>query len=70
MTDGWQRSFVAVSALLGEPLEIVAAALRSPCPEARATLRALQSPERLARARAIAQVAADVVRELDAMGWA
>ena len=67
----WEGAFVAVSALLGEPLEAIAGALDD---EGRAragdTLRALASKSREARdgrARAIARAVSEVALAIDAL---
>jgi hypothetical protein len=58
---GWQEAFLAFGALLGEPREACAAALG----EDGDSGRAVQSPQRDVRARAVARVAAEVVAELE-----
>ncbi|HEY8038644.1 MAG TPA: hypothetical protein VIF15_02580 [Polyangiaceae bacterium] len=62
----WQPAFLAVGALLGEPIEASVAALGDrPTPPAGELVRALGSPSREARARAIAGTVAAVLVELD-----
>jgi hypothetical protein len=51
----WETAFVATSALLGEPLDRITAALGPSAAGAKSLLTALQSPSREVRARALAR---------------
>jgi hypothetical protein len=67
----WESSFLAVSALIGEPLEAVLSALGEPTtPDARDVERALRSPSREARAGAIARAVSWAALDVDAAGLA
>jgi hypothetical protein len=66
MSARWEPSFVAVAALLGEPVESIEAALGDGREHAAALLQALRSTERVARARAMAAVVTDVATALEA----
>jgi hypothetical protein len=59
----WQQSFLAMSTLLGEPLDIAAKALGNGMAEARHG--ELASPSRPARAAAVARVVAGLLAELE-----
>jgi hypothetical protein len=67
MDAHWEPSFVAVGALLGEPLDTLAAAIGAGHVHADELLRALQSLDRGTRARAIARVVAEIATGLDAL---
>jgi hypothetical protein len=63
-TGGWEPAFLAVSALLGEPVDVASAALDEAA--ARAALAGpFGSPSRSVRAAAVARVVAALVAELD-----
>jgi hypothetical protein len=63
----WEAAFFAVGAALGEPLESSLAAIGEPTTSDAADLvRALRSPSREHRARAIARTAAHVALEVEA----
>ena len=59
----WRQSFLAVSTLLGEPLDIAAEALDDGT--AQAHHGDLASPSRAARAAAVARVVAGLLAELE-----
>jgi hypothetical protein len=64
----WDRAFLAVGALLGEPLEPWVAALGgAPTPEAKELMGALRSSSRDRRALAIARVLSEAARDVDAL---
>lgn len=66
MSAPWEPSFVAVSAILGEPLEDVVAALGDASVERAAEiLRGLRSPTKSVRARALARVVSEVALAID-----
>jgi hypothetical protein len=67
MNARWEPSFVAVGALLGEPLETIAAAIGDGRVHADGLLHTLRSPDRATRARAIAKIVAEIAVGLDAM---
>jgi hypothetical protein len=63
----WEAAFFAVGAALGEPLEGSIAAVGEPTTTDAADLvRALRSPSREQRARAIARIASRVALEVEA----
>jgi hypothetical protein len=67
----WEASFVAVSAIVGEPAVAVASALGDAgMANAAHLVRALEAPSREARARALARAVSDVVLAIDAMRYA
>ncbi len=69
MTDDlpWEAAFVATGVLLGEPAAAMAGALgEDGRARAEAVVRALASPSREDRARALARVAAEIARAVDA----
>ncbi len=67
----WEASFVAVSAIVGEPAVAVASALGDAgLANAAQLVRALEAPSREARARALARAVSDVVLAIDAMRYA
>ena len=62
----WQSAYVAVSALLGEPLESATAALPSPPSTGAAELLGeLASPSRTARVQALARATTSLLMSLD-----
>ena len=63
----WQLAFVATSAALGEPLDVIESSLGEQAARARALLDVLRTEGRQARARAMAQHLAAVAADLDAM---
>jgi hypothetical protein len=63
MNTDWQPAFIAVSALVGEPLDATLLALGGN--EQEKLLQGLRAPSRETRAVAIARVAAEVVMALD-----
>ncbi len=64
----WQQVFVAMSAMLGEPVdEIVAALGDEHAARCGALLEALRAESRQVRARAMAQHLAAVAADVDAM---
>jgi hypothetical protein len=67
MTDGvdWHDALLAFAALLGEPRDAAGEVAREGDGE---VARALRSPDREVRARAVARVAAAVVAELEGAG--
>lgn len=69
----WQAAFVAVGALLGEPAEAMAGALdpRALDGDGRveALVRALASPSRDERARAMARALSEVALAVDSARW-
>ncbi len=65
-THTWERAFAAVSALLGEPADAIAAALgESGAGRAADVLRGLRAPSREARARAIARSVFELAVDLE-----
>ena len=63
----WQSAFLAVSVLLGEPLDVAQAALAGgETAGARETARELASSSKATRARAVARVTAAILASLDA----
>lgn len=67
-TSGWESAFLAVSAVLGEPLEESVRALGDEgAARAAAMLGGLRSESREQRARAIASGVSEVAVALDAM---
>lgn len=70
-TRRWEASFVAVSAIAGEPAVDVASALgEAGLARAADLVRALEAPSREARARVLARAISDVVLAIDAMRFA
>jgi hypothetical protein len=68
MSASWDTSFVAVSVLVGEPLDAVTIALGdSASPQATALLGKLADASREARARALARVISEVALAIDAV---
>ena len=67
MKPGWQTTFVAVSLLLGEPPEAIAAALDDDVTEAESALRAMTAGSREDRARALARAVSEVALAIDAV---
>jgi hypothetical protein len=64
----WQEAFVAVSAVLGEPLEVSLSALGDVEPTALdALVGGLRSSSRSVRAEAMARAATEVARDLERM---
>jgi hypothetical protein len=64
----WEPAYLAVSAVLGEPLDSAVACLRDGgTAHAAELLKALRSPSREARARALADAISDVALAVDAM---
>jgi hypothetical protein len=64
----WQEAFVAVSAVLGEPLEASISALGEVASmRVAALVSGLRSPSRSARAEAMARAATEVARDLERM---
>jgi hypothetical protein len=64
----WQTAFRAISALVGEPVEAIDAALGGGETSGRAEadlVRALASTSRDVRARAVARVVAEVVADIE-----
>jgi hypothetical protein len=62
----WEAAFFAVGAVLGEPLEASIASVGEPTTDDAAELvRALRSPSRDGRARAIARAASQVALEIE-----
>ena len=71
MSEGWEGAFVAVGAIAGEPPEAIASALGDEgVARAADLLRALASPSRETRARALARAVSDVVLAIDASRYA
>jgi hypothetical protein len=72
MARSWEPAFVAVSTLLGEPPEAIAAALSVASPAGELERSGVRSPRRPAsrhaRAEAIAAAVTNVIRALEAMG--
>jgi hypothetical protein len=63
----WESSFLAVSALLGEPLDAsLSAAGDATTAEARELLRSLRAPSRDMRSRAIARALSRAAADVDA----
>jgi hypothetical protein len=63
----WESSFLAVSALVGEPLEVTLSVVGElTTADARDVERALRSPSREARARAIARAVSQAALDVDA----
>jgi hypothetical protein len=63
----WESSFLAVSALLGQPLESSLAAVGEvTTAEAQELVRSLRSSSRETRAKAIARAASQAALEVDA----
>ncbi len=70
-TGDWHSAFLAVSALLGEPLDVaVDGAGHAGALQAAQLVGELRSPSRQVRATAIARVLAEVGHALDAERWA
>jgi hypothetical protein len=67
----WESAYLAISVVLGEPLEVLVAALGDEG-TARATdlIQALRSPSRETRARALAHAVSEVARAVDAVSLA
>jgi hypothetical protein len=64
----WESGFVALSAVLGEPLEDIADAIgEAGMANAAAVVRGLKSRSRASRATALAAVLAGIAAELDRM---
>jgi len=63
MNTDWQRAFIAVSALVGEPLDEALLVLGGG--EQEALLPGLRAPSRATRAVAIARVASEVAMAVD-----
>ena len=62
----WQEAFVALSSVLGEPLDATLASLDGKESKAAAALVAsLRSTSRAARAEAIARVATEIAKDLE-----
>jgi hypothetical protein len=71
MTDRWEPAFVAIAAIVGEPLEATLEALGDEgAAHAADLLQALRSTSKDARARALARVVSEVAIAVDAMGYA
>lgn len=71
MTDRWEPAFVAIAAIVGEPLEAALAALGDEgAAHAADLIHALRSTSKDARARALARVVSEVAVAIDAMGYA
>jgi hypothetical protein len=66
MSHRWEPAFVAVAALLGEPLDAIEVGLGDGRQRASELLRSLRSTRRVDRARAIAAALADVAVALEA----
>jgi hypothetical protein len=66
MSHRWEPAFVAVAALLGEPLDAIEVGLGEGRQRAAELLRALRSNERVERARALATPLAEVAGALEA----
>lgn len=67
----WQSAFLAMSVLVGEPLEVAQRALDGrETAGTRELERELAAPDKTARARIVARVAASVLASLDAAGAA
>jgi len=64
MTEGCERAFLAVSTVLGEPREAVDAALGDDG-AAWSRVPELQASSREARARAVAEILAELTAEVD-----
>jgi hypothetical protein len=64
MNRDWQPAFIAVSALVGEPLDATLLALGGGDPQEK-LLQGLRAPSRETRALAIARVASEVAVALD-----
>jgi len=71
MSTGWETAFVAVSVIVGEPVDAVARALGPAAGDAGAPvselLRKLAGASREARARALARVVSEVALAVDAV---
>jgi hypothetical protein len=66
--QSWQEAFLGMGAVLGEPLERSLGMLDAAGPRhAQELLRAMRSPSRTTRARAIARAMAAVVVDIDRM---
>jgi hypothetical protein len=66
MSIRWEPAFVAVSALLGEPVETIVSVLGDDgAVHARSLLVALQSPSRETRTQGLAKSLVDVALDLD-----
>jgi hypothetical protein len=68
METRWESAFIAVSAALGEPLEVIVAELGSAAVPDEPLLRALRAPSRVDRARALASRLCDVALAIDGLG--
>jgi hypothetical protein len=67
----WEPAYLAVSAVLGEPLDAAVAALgEGGATHAADLLKALRSPSREARARALAHAISEVAVAVEAMSLA
>lgn len=64
--NGWRDGFVAVSAVLGEPLELTLAAVGE-AEVSPALLAGLRSPSKESRARALARTLTTVVVQVEAL---
>jgi hypothetical protein len=65
MTARWEPSFVAIAALLGEPADAIEAELGTGREHAGELLRSMRSPDRTARARAMAAVITEIAMTLE-----
>jgi hypothetical protein len=64
MNTDWQTAFIAVSALVGEPLDATLLVLGGGEGQGK-LLQGLRAPSRETRARAIARIASEVAAALD-----
>lgn len=62
----WETAFVAMAALLGEPLDATASALGSSAAKAESLVAALRSPSREVRARALARGLSEAIVAVEA----
>lgn len=62
----WSSTFLAVSSLLGEPVDVVEASLgEAASPQSRALSKVLRSSSRAVRAQAVARIVTNLVAELE-----
>ncbi|MGO9836774.1 MAG: hypothetical protein ACLP1X_21475 [Polyangiaceae bacterium] len=67
----WESAYLAISVVLGEPLDVVVAALGAArTAHARELIDALRSPSRETRAHALAHAVSEVARAVDAVSLA
>jgi hypothetical protein len=63
----WHPAFVAVSGLLGEPVDVIEEALDGETDGVARMLDALRSPSRMTRARALATELTEVATAIDVL---